>query len=118
MKFIAAVLLTTVFGIILGMIAGIPWWGFAVSSFLIGALLYQSAGKAFLSGFLGLFLFWAGMATWIDMQNQHLLSKKVALIFPLQGSYVLLIIVTGVLGGLIAGFSAMSGSYLRRFTEK
>ena len=114
MKFIAALLLTTVAGIILGMIAGIPWWGFAVSSFLIGALLFQSAGKAFLSGFFGLFLFWAGMATWIDIQNKHLLSQKVALIFPLQGSYILLILVTGILGGLIAGLSALSGSYLRR----
>ena len=113
MKFIVSTLLVAVAGVIIGLLAGIPWYGFVFTSFLIGLGVHQKGGWAFLSGFLGLFLFWGGLAAWIDFNNQHLLAQKVALIFPLGGSYILLIIVTGTLGGLLSGFATMTGSFLR-----
>ena len=68
---------------------------------------------AFLSGFTGVFLLWAGLAWWIDMKNEGILAKKIASILPLGGNALLLIAVTAVVGGLVAGFAAMNGSYLR-----
>jgi hypothetical protein len=47
------------------------------------------------------------------MKNQGILSAKIASVLPLGGSAVLLILVTAIVGGLVAGFAAMSGSYLR-----
>jgi ABC-type Mn2+/Zn2+ transport system permease subunit len=73
-----------------------------------------AAGKAFVAGFLGLFLLWAGMALLKDAANDHVLSTKVAGILPLGGSYLVLILVTGVVGGLVSGLAALTGSYLRR----
>ena len=111
MKFITAIILTALLAFISGLLSFSPWWGFAVTSLIVALLVHQKAGKAFLAGFLGLFLLWGGLAWWIDMKNNGVLSQKIVL--PLGGNSILLIVVTGVAGGLVAGFAAMSGSYLR-----
>jgi hypothetical protein len=117
MKLITAIILTALTGFIAGVLSFSPWWGFAITSLLVAVLVHQKAGKAFLAGFLGIFLLWAGLAWWIDMKNNGILSHKIAQILPLSGNSLLLIIVTGVVGGLVAGFAAMSGSYLRASTR-
>ena len=47
------------------------------------------------------------------MKNESVLSKKVAELFSLAGSSFLLILISAFIGALVAGFAAMSGSYLR-----
>ena len=111
MKFIAATLLTAILAFIGGLY--FPWWGIAIAAFLVALLVHQRGFKAFLAGALGIFLLWAGLAWWIDMKNNGVLSKKIASVLPLGGNTILLIIVTGLLGGLVAGFAALSGSFLR-----
>ena len=112
MKFLVAILLTA----LLSFISGIYiewWWFFAVVAFVVALLVHQKAMKAFLAGFLSIFLLWGGLAFWIDMKNNSVLSAKIAQVLPLGGSSVLLILITGVIGGLVAGLAAMSGSYFR-----
>lgn len=111
MKFLTATILTAILAFISGLF--LPWWGIAITSLLVAVLVHQKVGKAFLSGLLGVFLLWVGLAWWIDMKNNGILSKKIATILPLGGNTILLILVTGLIGGLIAGFAAMSGSFLR-----
>ncbi|MDP4262107.1 MAG: hypothetical protein Q8941_06205 [Bacteroidota bacterium] len=111
MKFFTAIILTGLLAFVGGLWAG--WWIVAIAAFLIAILVHQKAGKAFLSGFTGVFLLWAGLAWWIDIKNNSILSRKIAELLPLGGHPSLLIIVTGIVGGLVAGFGAMSGSYLR-----
>jgi hypothetical protein len=111
MKFLVALLLTTLLTFIAGLY--LPWWSLAIVGIIVALLVHQQAFKAWLSGFLGVFLLWAGLAWWIDMKNNGVLSKKIASILPLGGSPIVLILVTGIIGGLVAGFAAMSGSYLR-----
>lgn len=111
MKFVTATILTALLAFISGLF--LPWWGIAITSLLVAVLVHQKAGKAFLAGFVGVFILWAGLAWWIDMKNNGILSKKIAGILPLGGSSIVLILVTGLVGGLVAGFAAMSGSYLR-----
>ena len=69
--------------------------------------------KAFAAGFLGMLLAWGGLSWWIDWQNGGLLSKQVAVLFPLQGSSAALILLTGILGALLGGVAALAGCYLR-----
>lgn len=111
MKFITGIILTALLAFISGLF--LPWWGIAITSLLVAVLVHQKAGKAFLSGMLGVFILWAGLAWWIYMKNNGVLSKKIATVLPLGGNSLLLILVTGLIGGLVAGFAAMSGSYLR-----
>lgn len=111
MKFLAATILTALLAFISGLF--LPWWGIAITSLLVALLVHQKAGKAFLAGMLGVFILWAGMAWWIDMKNNGVLSKKVATVLPLGGNAILLILLTGIIGGLVAGMAALSGSFLR-----
>jgi len=111
MKFIVALLLTAILSFISGLF--LPWWGIAIVAFLVALLIHQKGGKAFLAGLLGVFLLWACLAWWIDMKNNGVLSHKMARVIPEGGNILLLILVTGLVGGLVAGFAAMSGSYLR-----
>jgi hypothetical protein len=89
------------------------WWIIAVAAFIIAILVHHRPGRAFLSGLLGVFILWGGLAWWIDMKNEHVLSKKIAEVLPLGGSSFFLILVTAFIGALVAGFGAMTGSYLR-----
>lgn len=111
MKFLVATLLTALLAFISGLF--FPWWGIAITSLLVGILIHQGAGKAFAAGLLGVFLLWAGLAWWIDMKNNGVLSKKIAMVLPLGGNSIYLLLLTGLIGGLVAGFAAMSGSFLR-----
>lgn len=114
MKLITAIVLTGFLAFVIGVYSNLPWWGFAISSFLVALAVHQKPGKAFLSGFLGLFILWAGIALLKDAANGHILSVKVARILPMGGSYLVLILVTGIVGGLTSGLAALSGSYLRK----
>jgi hypothetical protein len=111
MKFV----LTTLLIFLLSFIAGLylPWWSIAVVAFLAALLIQPNIGTGFLAGFIGIFLMWATLAFWIDVNNESILSQKIAKLFPLGGSSLLLILVTSFIGGLVGGFAAMAGSSIR-----
>ena len=110
MRFILAVILTALLSFITGL--QFPWWTIAIIAFLVALFIGQSIGKSFLSGFLGIFLLWFVVALWIDTKNENILSHKIAQLFPLGGSSMLLIFVTAFIGALVGGLAAMSGASL------
>ena len=112
MKFLIAFLLTALLSYAAGFY--LPWWCIAVTAFIVAVAIPQKPGKAFLSGFLGLFLLWVGLALYIDMGNQHILSMKIAALLFKSHSHALIMGVTGLVAGLVGGFAAMSGAYLRQ----
>lgn len=114
MKFLSAIILTALLAFATGLYGVIPWWSFAITSLIVAMAVHQKAGKAFLSGFVGLFLLWSVLAFLKDNANEHLLATKVAQILPLGGSYIVLILVTGIIGGLVSGLAALTGSYIRQ----
>ena len=116
MKFLVALIAT----IVLSFIAGLyfPWWSIAVTAFIVALLVHQKAWKAFLAGFLGLFLLWAALAGWIDMKNEHILSARIGELLGIGHNSLLLVLITALVGGLVAGFAALSGSYLRSSNKK
>lgn len=112
MKFFVAILLTALLSFAIGFYMG--WWSIALAAFVVAAFIRQNPGKAWLSGFLGVFLLWAVLAWVIDVKNQGILAQKIAVLFPLGGSVFLLILITAFVGALVAGFAALTGSYLRK----
>lgn len=109
-------ILTTVLIGLLAFIAGLflPWWVLALVAFGVALLLPQTNARSFLAGFLGIFLMWSVVASWIDIKNNSLLSHKVAQIIPLGGSSLALVLVSALVGALVGGFAAMSGNSLRQ----
>ncbi len=113
-KFIITILLSTVAAYAVGIYGNLPWWSFVITNILIAIAIPQKPIYAFLSGTLGIGLLWFSLAFIIDNQNQHLLSTKVANVLPLHGSYISLIILTTVVGALLGGMAALTGSYVRK----
>lgn len=111
MKFIVSILLTALLSFAIGFYMG--WWSIALAAFTVSAFIRQKPAIAWLSGFLGIFLLWAVLAMWIDVKNQGILAEKIATLFPLGGSVALLILITALIGSLVGGFAALTGSYIR-----
>jgi hypothetical protein len=114
MKFVTAFFLSGFLAYVIGLFTNLPWWSFVFTSFIVAMTVHQKPGKAFLSGFLGLFILWGLLAILKDNANEHILSTKVAKLLPLGGSYFLLIFITALLGGLVSGLAATSGSTFRK----
>lgn len=114
MKFVIAIILTALLTYAVGLFSILPWWTFSITAAIASIAIPQKAWKAFLSAFIAVFVLWGVMAFLIDIANQHLLSTKVAFILPLNGSYIILILLTAVIGGLVAGLAALTGSFLRK----
>lgn len=111
MRFLLATLLTAALSFIAGLYT--PWWSLAVVAFLVALLIPQRIGWSFLAAFTAIFLLWGGLALLIHIRNQGVLAKKMAELFPLNGQSFYLILLTALVGALVAGFAAMSGSSLR-----
>lgn len=112
MKTILSVILTAFAAFVLG--EYLPWWSVAIAAFAVALIINQAPGAAFISGFLGIALLWVAYASWINQLNESLLSERIASVLPLQGSSILLILLTGITGGLAGGLSALSASFLGR----
>jgi hypothetical protein len=111
MRLLLAILLISVLCFIAGLY--LPWWSIAPIAFLVALLLGLGVGRSFLAGFAGVFLLWALLSLWIDIKNESVLSHKIAQLFPLGGSSILLIVITALVGGLVGGFAAMAGGSIR-----
>ena len=92
----------------------LPWWLIAFVAFLVAALIPQRPGRSFLTGFIALFLLWGSLALWLSSNNDHLLAHKVSVLMLKTDSPAALIILTALIGALVAGFAALAGSYLRK----
>ncbi len=91
-----------------------PWWSIAPAAFIVAALIPQKPGKAFLTGFTALFVLWGGLSFWISNNNEHILANKISVLILKMDNPFLLIVVTALIGGLVGGFAALTGSYLRK----
>ena len=112
MKFFVAFLLTALLAFAECLF--FPWWSVAVAAFLVAVFIPQKPMNAFITAFLALFMLWGGQSLIIDIGNNHLLSAKVAAILPLGGSPLAITLLTALVGGLVGGLAALTGSFVRR----
>jgi hypothetical protein len=111
MRLLVSILLIAVLSYLAGMYG--PWWTIAIVAFLVALLIPQGIGRSFLAGFLAILLLWVVLALLKDMSNNNYLSERVAQLFKLGAASLLLVLITGIIGGLVAGFAAMSGASLK-----
>ncbi len=108
MKFLLSVLSTAMLAYAAGIF--LPWWGIAIAGIISGAWLLQKPGVAFLSGFTAVFLLWAGFALVRSQMNDDILATRFVKLILKNDQPLLLVLMTGVIGGLVAGLGALSGS--------
>ena len=112
MKFLISILLILLLSAAASLY--LPWWIIAVVAFAVCALIPQSAGKSFLSGFAAIFLLWGVLAWLLSSNNEHILAHKISLLILKTDSPFLLILMTAVIGALVAGMAALAGSFASR----
>ncbi len=96
----------------------LAWWTGMGAAFLICFALPSSSLNAFVAGFLGAGLIWLGQAWVVDVANNSAFSRMIIELFPIDDP-ILLILVTGLVGGIPGGLAGVSGTSLRElFTRK
>lgn len=108
--------ITTILIILFSFIACLffPWWSISIVAFIISVLIPQRPWVSFFSGFIALFLLWGFLSLWISVQNDHILAHRISLLIFKTDSPFLLILITALIGSLVGGFAALTGSYLRQ----
>ncbi len=108
-------ILQIILTIILGYFAQLyyPFWAMAAVAALVALLFkYNNSLTSFAAGFIAAFLLWSAYAYTLDMENLGVLSSKLGELFKISGDY--LSYATGVIGGLLGGFGALTGSLARQ----
>ena len=93
----------------------LPWWIIIVVSFAVCGLVGKTKAISFWEPFLAISLLWLGMALYKSQPNDHVLAGRIAEMFGVKAWYMVLVI-TVLLGGLIAGISGLCGLYFRKAT--
>ena len=109
MKFLIQIVLT----VLLSYVAEhfLPWWTIGLCAAIVAMGLNLNKITAFLGGFTSISLLWMAVATLIDVRTNSILSTKIAPLLGFQSS-TLLILLTGLVGGLVGGLGALSGQQL------
>ena len=112
MKFFITLILTALLAFAFCLF--LPWWSIAIAAFIVAALIPQKPGKAFYTAFIALLLLWGGLSFWMSNNNHHVLAHKISQLILKLDNPMLLILITALIGALVAGFAALAGSYLRK----
>ncbi len=88
-----------------------PWYSIALAAFVMGFLLKSNTN--FLAGFAAIATLWLFNALLIDGGSSSDLAERVANLLTIKYE-VVLFLVMAVIGGLVGGFAALTGSLLRK----
>jgi hypothetical protein len=105
-NFIATIFLAIILSLLL------PWWSVMIAALATGLLIPLKKIAVFFTPFLAILLFWAFYSFILSSANDFTLAKRISVLLPLGGNPYLLILVTGVIGGLAAGIAAIFGQQL------
>lgn len=89
-----------------------PWWSVAIVAFAVGFVMRQPRREAsFFAGLISLFFLWSIYSYVLAHNNQHLLSERLTELFAplIREKQFRLYILTGAIGGVVGGFSSLSG---------
>ncbi|MCO4293889.1 hypothetical protein NF867_13575 [Solitalea sp. MAHUQ-68] len=95
----------------------LPWWIIMLIPFALAIWKGEKGSKTFLSAFGAIFMCWFLFAFFIHFKTEGILTDKVAEMLMVK-SPVILIFITGIIGGLAAGLAALTGYYCKTAIAK
>jgi hypothetical protein len=101
--------------LVLSFVSGyfLPWWVAAIVAFLAAFFIGKTSGQSFWSGFGAVFIVWTLLALFKSIPNDNMLAKRVAQLFQLP-NWILILLITALIGGLAGGMSALSGRLVKK----
>ena len=104
MSFIVTLVLAALLSLVL------PWWSVMLAALISALLIPLKKAAVFFIPFLAILLFWGVYSYVLSSANDFTLAKKISQLLQVGGNPYLLILLTGILGGLAAGISGFLGS--------
>ncbi len=107
MKYWLAILVYSILNCIVSFATGYWWIGLLFSALFVFIVANHFYRDAVLVPYLTIFFTWLCLSWYIDVQNQSILSKKIATLFQIGQPWVLMLLVStiggisGILGGII-----------------
>ena len=95
----------------------LPWWVVAIAAFIAAFFAGKKPASTFGAGFFAVFVAWIVLALFKSVPNDHILAKKVATLFTLP-NWIFILLLTGVVGGLAGGMSALTGLHFKNLVQK
>jgi hypothetical protein len=111
-NFIVTIILSYVLSLFL------PWWSVMVAAFSVALLIPLKKGAVFFIPFLAILIFWVIYSYVLSSANNFTLAKRIAILLPLGGNPYLLMLITGVVGGIAAGIAAILAKQLNLVVKK
>lgn len=90
-----------------------PWWVIVIISFVTCGLIGKTAKISLWSPFLAILLLWTGMALYKTVPNENILATQVGEMLMVN-SWIPILVLTGILGGFVAGVSGFCGYHFRK----
>lgn len=106
-NFIATIALTLILALVL------PWWSIMVAAFITSLVFPLKRFAVFFVPFLAILLLWSIYSFVLSSGNNFILAKRIATLLPLNGNPYILVIVTGLIGGIAAGITAIFGKQIQ-----
>ncbi len=102
-----------------GFIAGyyLDWWTLAVVAAVVAIIRNMSPKESFAYGLLAGSTLWGMYAGFLNSANAGILATKMGGLFPVKLTSAHFIQITTLMGGLLGGLGAMTGSLLRGLLE-
>ncbi len=114
-KNITSFIVTLVMAALLSLV--LPWWSVMLAALISALLIPLKKAAVFFIPFLAILLFWGVYSYVLSSANDFILAKKISQLLQLGGNTYLLILLTGILGGLAAGISGLLGSQIIAFLK-
>ncbi|WP_296381336.1 hypothetical protein [Winogradskyella sp.] len=109
-------IVTIVLAIILSLF--LPWWSIMTAALASALFVPLKRAAVFFVPFLAILLFWAVYSFILSSGNDYTLAKRIAVLLPLGGNPFILMLATGIVGGLAAGIAAIFGKQLSLALKK
>ena len=91
----------------------LPWWSVMIAGFIASLIIELKKLAVFFIPFSAILCYWSLYAFILSSANDFILAKKIAVLLSLSDNHYLLILVTGVIGGMAAGVAGILGKQIK-----
>ena len=94
------------------------WWSVALAGAIAGSFYPLKGFKVFFIPFIGIFLFWSVYAYVLSSANDFRLATQIGVLFDIGEQPYLVILITGLIGGIAAGVGGILGKQIANLKGK
>jgi len=94
------------------------WYSVMVASLITGFLLPLKRLAVFFVPFLAIFILWVVYSYILGSGNDFILAKKIGVLLYLKGNTTLLLVITGLVGGIGGGVAGVLGKQISMVFSK